>query len=246
MTELMPIAGPTMKTVEIAELTGKQHFHVMRDTEKMFKILNLDASKFGCIYTDAKGRTHKCYELNKHLVRTLVTGYDLELRYKVMVRMDYLETQQSPFMLAGLPDINDQAALLRYAADQIEAKNQALTRVEEIEGELEKALPAVQTVNQLIKTGENLLIRDAAGALKMRECDLRDWLVKRKYIYRRGKQYRVYSRFKTAPNGSGLFAEKEREYKPGRFSHTPVITPKGLVYFEKKLAEERQQNPQLL
>ena len=38
----------TMSSREIAELCEKEHFHVKRDCEVVFRGLNLDASEFGC------------------------------------------------------------------------------------------------------------------------------------------------------------------------------------------------------
>ena len=56
------VAPVRMSTVEIAELTGKAHRHVLRDARKMLaELYEGDALKFGPIsfegtYTDAYGR----------------------------------------------------------------------------------------------------------------------------------------------------------------------------------------------
>ena len=53
----------TITSLEIAELTGKQHFHLMRDIRKMeIAWEKVTQSKFGCsTYKDATGRTLPCY-----------------------------------------------------------------------------------------------------------------------------------------------------------------------------------------
>ena len=53
----------TITSFEIAELTGKQHFHLMRDIRKMeIAWEKVTQSKFGCsTYKDATGRTLPCY-----------------------------------------------------------------------------------------------------------------------------------------------------------------------------------------
>ena len=53
----------TITSFKIAELTGKQHFHLMRDIRKMeIAWEKVTQSKFGCsTYKDATGRTLPCY-----------------------------------------------------------------------------------------------------------------------------------------------------------------------------------------
>jgi hypothetical protein len=87
----------TMTTVEIAELTGKEHFHVMRDTAKMLVELygNKDLSIYGWIYKDAYGRDQRCYSLPKAEVLCLVSGYSAPLRMKIIRRLEDLEGEQS-------------------------------------------------------------------------------------------------------------------------------------------------------
>lgn len=81
----------TMSSREIAELCEKQHKHVLRDIEYMLVALELDGSKFGRIYTDKQGREQREYHLNKDLTMTLVTGYSVLLRNRVVVRLNELE-----------------------------------------------------------------------------------------------------------------------------------------------------------
>ena len=44
----------TMSSREIATLTGKKHYHVMRDIEVLAAQLEVDVSKFGGIYLDTQ------------------------------------------------------------------------------------------------------------------------------------------------------------------------------------------------
>lgn len=87
----------TMGTRVIAELCEKEHFHVKRDCEVMFAALNLDASKFGGIYFDSMNRQQTEYLLDENLTMTLVTGYSVVLRHRVVSRWKQLElsTQQN-------------------------------------------------------------------------------------------------------------------------------------------------------
>lgn len=82
----------SMTSVEIAELTGKKHFHVIRDINHMLNEIEEDASKFGGIYFDAYGREKPMFRLDKDLTMTLITGYNAKLRMAVIKRVGELET----------------------------------------------------------------------------------------------------------------------------------------------------------
>ena len=58
----------TMTSLEIAELMGKQHFHVMEAIRKMEPAwMKVTQGKFSLSsYQDATGRTLPCYELTKN------------------------------------------------------------------------------------------------------------------------------------------------------------------------------------
>lgn len=40
-------------------MTGKEHFHVMRDIRAMLAELQVDESTFGCSYKDSTGRLQR-------------------------------------------------------------------------------------------------------------------------------------------------------------------------------------------
>ena len=86
----------TMSSKEIADLTGKEHFHVKRDIEVMLSQLNLDPSNFGCIFLDSMNREQKGYALDKELSICLVSGYNVQLRMAIIKRWNELEAQAQP------------------------------------------------------------------------------------------------------------------------------------------------------
>lgn len=87
----------TMSTLQIAELTGKNHKDVMRDfrnmvdsLEKGSKLVGGDERNFAPIgfykettYKDSQNRNKPMYELDEDLCNTLVMGYDAPLRFKI-------------------------------------------------------------------------------------------------------------------------------------------------------------------
>ena len=78
----------TITSLEIAELTGKQHFHLMRDIRKMeIAWEKVTQSKFGCsTYKDATGRTLPCYVLTKTECLYIATKFNDEARAKLVLR----------------------------------------------------------------------------------------------------------------------------------------------------------------
>ena len=87
----------TMSTRVIAELCEKEHRNVKRDSEVMFQGLQLDALNFEHIYLDSMNRQQTEYLLDEELTMTLVTGYNIVLRNRVIKRWRELESQ------VGLP-----------------------------------------------------------------------------------------------------------------------------------------------
>ena len=118
----------TMGTRLIAELTEKRHPDVKRDTEVMFQQLNLDVSKFAHIYLDSMNRQQTEYLLDEELTMTLVTGYNVVLRNRVIQRWKELERQAQSTAIT-LPDFTDpaEAAIflaLNSAAQAIAARSE--------------------------------------------------------------------------------------------------------------------------
>ena len=103
----------TMSTRVIAELCEKEHRNVKRDSEVMFQGLQLDALNFEHIYFDSMNRQQTEYLLDEELTMTLVTGYNIVLRNRVIKRWKELEGQS----VANLPDY---PTALRLYADQLE------------------------------------------------------------------------------------------------------------------------------
>ena len=65
----------TMSSLEIAELTGKQHKNVMRDIHNMLNQLEIHSAHFGAQYKDSTGRSLPMFNLPKELADLLLTKY---------------------------------------------------------------------------------------------------------------------------------------------------------------------------
>lgn len=103
-----------MSSREIAELTGKRHDHVLRDTENMLSELGQTSPQFWGELPDSYGRPQKVALLPKDLTLTLVAGYNVVVRHAIVKRWQELEAGQTH----KIPQTLAQA--LRLAADQAE------------------------------------------------------------------------------------------------------------------------------
>lgn len=121
-------AKPTMSSLEIASLTGKDHKHVLRDIRKMFDELEINESRFGLVYFDAKNEERPCYDLPYDETMILLTGYSTKLRAKVVREWSSMKEQALLEAVAhwrslGLPASTDEHELMlqqRSLKDRIE------------------------------------------------------------------------------------------------------------------------------
>lgn len=97
MNNLISTSGnfhQTMSSLQIAELTGKTHSHVMRDIRTILE-QGVSESNFGLSsYTDANNNPRPCYNLTKKGCLILASGYDAKLREKIIDRWEELENEK--------------------------------------------------------------------------------------------------------------------------------------------------------
>ena len=82
-----------MTSLEIAELTGKQHCHVMEAIRKMESAwIKVNGSNFRLVeYQDKKGQMRPCYSLTKTECLYIATTFNDEARAKLVLRWEDLE-----------------------------------------------------------------------------------------------------------------------------------------------------------
>ena len=83
----------TMTSLEIAELTGKQHKDVMKAIRNMEPAwLKVNGRKFALVeYQDKKGELRPCYQLTKTECLYIATKFNDEARAKLVIRWEELE-----------------------------------------------------------------------------------------------------------------------------------------------------------
>ncbi|MDE1714947.1 phage regulatory protein/antirepressor Ant (plasmid) [Chromobacterium amazonense] len=234
---LMPLNGQTktMSSREIAELCEKRHDHVMRDVRLMLIELYGEEGvpKFGDTYrNEQNGQEYPCFRLPKDLTLTLVAGYNVRLRKRIIDR--WLELEQAT-AAPTLPDFQNPVAAARAWADQLEGRQIAEQKSLMLENQLVEQAPKVAAQDMLAISKGDLCIRDAAKALNIQEKRFKALLIQQEWVYRRMSNGRLVGN-----------AVRERQgvltHKPVMIHHNngeaetvlqPLITPKGLA----KLAE---------
>lgn len=101
----------TMSSLEIAELTGKEHKNILRDIRAMVAELHGSELSFVCdsmTYESSNGQSYPMYSLDKETTLTLLLGYDVVARMKVIKRWAQLEADRQS------EDLNPDRLIQRY------------------------------------------------------------------------------------------------------------------------------------
>lgn len=224
--ELVPSNVVTMSTIEIAQLTGKQHAHVIRDTEKMLKELEIGESKFGGTYKTNQGKEAKCYNLDALLTRTLITGYSVKLRFGVIKRLQFLEKE-----VLKLP--TDPAAQALLLAQSVISLNKVI----------EQQQPAVEFTEAMSNVQDSVKIGDFAKMIhsdniKIGQNRLFKWLYDNRYLKNSSTPYQNYMDMGLFEVVSGVIERSTN----GKIWKTVKVTGKGIVHITKKLQASQEFN----
>ena len=227
-TELLPIteknASLTMSSREITELCEKEHRSVLRDIDNMLSELEIQSAQFCADYIDSRGRSYRCFNLPKDLTLTLIAGYNVKLRKRIIDRWQELENQQKPTALS-----RKDLALMVIAAEeenerlQLENKQQA-THIESMESYFRNGITAPKF---------------AKGLNGVNSQKINDHLQQVKWLYKDGNNdWRVTSyardRYMTeepvpiSPHGKEPF-----------FTYRPVLLQKGAAKIYKWYTQQK-------
>ena len=118
-----------MSSLEIAELTGKEHKNVIADIREMFSQLKTQPREFEGFRTDERGKDQPLFNLDRKHTICLTTGYSIPQRMAVVERLEQWESGEITHPMSP-------AEILKL---QAEAMIQTDSRL--------KALEAKKTVN---------------------------------------------------------------------------------------------------
>lgn len=162
---------PAMTSLEIAGLCEKRHDHVCRDIKVMLEQLNIQSPQIWGDYRDEIGRSYPCFHLPKDLCLTLVSGYNIVLRKRIIDRWLELEQQNQP----KVPQSFSEA--LRLAAE-LEEQKQMLS------DQLAVAAPKAEFVDRYVVASGTMTFRQVAKLLNAKEPEFRLFLLDNHIMYR--------------------------------------------------------------
>jgi len=221
----------TMSSREIAELTGKNHQHVLRDIDKLndnYEKLGMSKVGQGYYTLQTTGQQqHRCYELTKMQTIDLMTGYNIELRIKINRRWEELESQKASI------DFSNPNTVLQLAQNWADEQAKRI----EAETKLKEQAPQVAFAMAMIGSTSSCLIGQLAKIItqngyEIGEKRLFSYLREKGYLGKSGENYNLPAqRFIE----QGLFDIKKgtRTGNGGILvtTQTPKVTGKGQQYF---------------
>lgn len=220
-------ANQTMTSREIAELTGKEHAHVMRDIRVMLLELHgeIGLSSFGSSYFNSQNKEQPEFKLPKREALILTSGYSVKQRAAIIDRWQELEDRQTFQIPQNLPDALRLAADLADQKAKVEAqlalaapKTEALDRISLADGEV-----CLQTAGKLLQQQPNKFIVWLRG--------VGGWIFKRPGSSRN-------SAYSDKINAGYLAVRTTITPMPDgseRVNEQVVVTPKGLVKLAQML-----------
>lgn len=228
----------TMSSLEIAELTGKRHDHVIRDIRTLLS-QGVAAPNFGeSTYKDANQQDRPCFNLTKKGCLILASGYDAKLREKIIDRWEELEIEKRN---GGFKVPSSFAEALRLAAVQME-------QIEQQQKQLEEDKPKVLFAEAVSTSQRSCLVSELAkiisqNGIAIGQNRLFVWMRKNGYLCNKGQYYNQPTQ---KAMELGLFEIKKTTItKPDGdviITTTSKVTGKGQIYFVNKFIGKEEQS----
>ena len=215
------IGAQRMTSLEIAEVTGKQHKNLMRDIRNMEAAWEkVNGLKFELVdYTDSKGEQRPCYSLSKMECLYIATKFNDEARAKLVIRWQQLEQER----------ITQKCV------------RKLLVKDEDVMNEAQRIIG--RTIVSFNKHADGCITaRDIAEAIGMEVKDLNSFLTDKKVQKWTRGQYRL------TPEYEGLGLAQDRLFiyysKDGKQKERTYLvwTTKGAEMIDKMIFDQGKRN----
>ena len=137
MHELSTNTKQTMTSLEIAELTGKEHKNVKADIENILNQAGIDMLGFQHVSKNKQNQTIKIYHLPKFECDLVVSGYSVKYRAAIIKRWHELEDQRQKsltpaekIIAIGQAMLDQERRIAAVEVEQFETKAQLNALVE--------------------------------------------------------------------------------------------------------------------
>ncbi|MEP9376193.1 phage regulatory protein/antirepressor Ant [Aquabacter sp. CN5-332] len=169
----------TMSTLEVAELTGKRHDNVMRDARVMLVELHGEGGLLSFEDTHQNpqnGQSYPVLRLPKRETLILVSGYNIEMRARIIDRwMELEEGLVRPRLVVDPSDPKVMLAVFDHLQKQVAEKDAIIA------DQIEK----VKQLDRLAAAEGSMSLTLAAKTLNSRPKDLIAFMSARRWIYKR-------------------------------------------------------------
>lgn len=229
----------TMTSLEIAEITGKKHAHVMRDIRSLIE-QGVNESNFGLVnYKDKKGEVRPMFELTPKGCLILASGYDALLREKIINKLEELEKKNHLEQYQVPQSFSEALMLAAKQQEKIEQQQFALEsknkEIVQLSATITEMQPKVSYVDTILSSKETVtttqIAQDYGQSVKAFNILLRNFGVQRKV----GGQWILYAKY--LPCGyvqSETVPITHRDGSAGSVMHTKW-TQKGRLFLYDEL-----------
>lgn len=217
-------AGVTMSTREIAELTKSTHDNVMKTVRRLIAegVVSGNETTY---HHSQNGQTYPQFVLSFRDTMVVVSGYNAELRARIIDRWQELEAATPPAAAPSVPQ--SFAAALRLAAEQQDV-------IDAQAAQIAAAAPAVEFVERYADSTGTKGFRQVAKLLVAKENEFREFLLDQKILYRLAGELTPHAQHIDA----GRFCVKAGTAQvSGHAYNAARFTPKGVTWIAGEWAK---------
>lgn len=190
----------TMSSLQIAELTGKQHSHIMRDIRNLLEQgvseSNFGLSSYQQMQPNGGYKEVACYNLTKKGCLILASGYNAKLREAIINRWEELELANQPKVPTSFREAlllaAEQQAQIEEQQKQIEMQSAVITEQSDAIQQMQPKVSYLDTILQsksLVTTTQ--IAADYGMSAKKFNIELRNLKIQHKV----GGQWILYGKY---------------------------------------------------